>query len=474
MKRLVARILLATFFCLAMTGLAVADDGQLRQAYQREFAFLEAERASLKARLEEVKKENANKIAAGQAEVDQLQGQVLSLSTTADRMTEQLFDAERQADSSGDGADQIDSTLQQMSVALDKGGIKLPEAKKDDEESQKKQLVFGFEQGITLLKDFSAVQKEKGKFFGPSGKELQGTLIQVGRIATYGVSDQAAGVLAPAGDERLKLWGVQPSADTARALAAGNTPNNLAIFLYESLDKGVEEKKDKTPLEVINDGGVIGWVIVAIGGVALLMALFRAFFLMRSAANTDRLVEAIAPLVRKHEYKAAVKICDDAKSAAGRVLKATLNHINRPREELEDIISESILHETPHLDRFGSSIMVIAAVAPLLGLLGTVTGMIATFDIITEFGTGNPKLLSSGISVALVTTELGLIVAIPALLLGNLLSAWAEGIKDEMDRSALHITNISVGVRFSRMASPQDMPSNPPPAMDVAPEPGLS
>jgi biopolymer transport protein ExbB len=104
--------------------------------------------------------------------------------------------------------------------------------------------------------------------------------------------------------------------------------------------------------------------------------------------------------------------------------------------------------------------MVVAAVAPLLGLLGTVTGMIATFDIITEFGTGNPKLLSSGISVALVTTELGLVVAIPALLIGNLLSAWSEGIKDEMDRSALHVTNISTGVRLS--AVPYPLPSSPP------------
>ena len=84
---------------------------------------------------------------------------------------------------------------------------------------------------------------------------------------------------------------------------------------------------------------------------------------------------------------------------------------------------------------------VIAAVAPLLGLLGTVTGMISTFDIITEFGTGDPKLLSSGISIALVTTEVGLAVAIPALIFGNLLSGWAESIKDEMEKAALHVMN---------------------------------
>jgi biopolymer transport protein ExbB len=89
--------------------------------------------------------------------------------------------------------------------------------------------------------------------------------------------------------------------------------------------------------------------------------------------------------------------------------------------------------------------MVIAAVAPLLGLLGTVTGMIATFDIITEFGTGDPKLLSSGIAIALITTEVGLAVAIPALIFGNLLSGWAESIKDDMEKAALHVMNRYLG-----------------------------
>ena len=68
--------------------------------------------------------------------------------------------------------------------------------------------------------------------------------------------------------------------------------------------------------------------------------------------------------------------------------------------------------------------------------------MISTFDIITEFGTGDPKLLSGGISVALVTTQLGLVVAIPALILGNLLSGWSNRIKDDMEKAALSVVNI--------------------------------
>ena len=99
------------------------------------------------------------------------------------------------------------------------------------------------------------------------------------------------------------------------------------------------------------------------------------------------------------------------------------------------------MNESSKIDRFGSVILVIAAVSPLLGLLGTVTGMIGTFDIITEFGTGDPKLLSSGISEALITTKYGLIVAIPLLLLGNVLSGWGLRTKNHLEQAALHMIN---------------------------------
>jgi biopolymer transport protein ExbB len=149
----------------------------------------------------------------------------------------------------------------------------------------------------------------------------------------------------------------------------------------------------------------------------------------------------VGDLVEKGNLAEALEATKQLKGSTSRVVAAAVRNLERDREHIEDIISEQILHESAHLNRFGAFIIVIAAVAPLLGLLGTVTGMIATFDIITEFGTGDPKLLSSGISIALVTTELGLAVAIPALIFGNLLSGWAESIKDDMEKAALHVIN---------------------------------
>ncbi len=425
----------------------------LREAYQREIAFLEAEKNTLASRLKQLEAESNEKVSTARAEVDQLQGAVLGLSLQADRMTEMLSDVERQAESANEGDDVIETTLTQMATTLEKGGVELPAVEQEDEEARIKQLRFAFEKALPLLDQFGRVREESGKFFTAGGDTVEGKLIHLGQIASFGVSEKTSGTLAPAGAGRLKIWPGVESANTAQALAAGNDPGRLHVFLYESLEKGVEKRKDKTPVEVIDSGGVIGWVIVAAGLVALLMAILRAFLLFAAAANTTSLVEKITPLLEQRKISDAIDVCKKAKNAGGRVLTATLKHLDSERDELEDIITEAILHEQPALDRFGSAIVVIAAVAPLLGLLGTVTGMIATFDIITEFGTGNPKLLSGGIAIALVTTELGLIVAIPALVIGNMLGAWSEGIKDGIDKAALRVINIATGVRLSQRPS---------------------
>jgi biopolymer transport protein ExbB len=230
--------------------------------------------------------------------------------------------------------------------------------------------------------------------------------------------------------------------ETAQALAAGRAPATLDVFLFESADRAIEEQAGKTLLGVINSGGSIAWIIVAMGTLAGILIVLRAFFLRNASASTGRVEGEVGALVREARLEDALQACKRLKGSTARVVASAVRNLDRDRKHIEDIVSEQILHESAHLNRFGSFIIVIAAVAPLLGLLGTVTGMISTFDVITEFGTGDPKLLSSGISIALVTTEVGLAVAIPALIFGNLLSGWAESIKDDMEKAALHVMNL--------------------------------
>lgn len=452
--------------------------GSLEEAYKREFAFLEAEKTSLQQRLGKLEQDAAAKVRAAKQEIERLQNQSLSLSVQADQLGQRLADAERKVDVIDEGSSIVDATLNQASSRLEKGGIKLPEVEETQDKAKAEaarisQVDFAFAKATDLLRDQAQVRTVKGAFFGPDGTKLEGDVVMLGRIASYGVSAQGAGPLAPAGEGRLKIWSVPNGAEAARALLSGSPPNPLPVFLYDSLENSVEPKKGKTLLQTAQAGGVIAWVLLGLGVAVILLAIVRAIILARSATNTEHLVERLAPLVAQGEIQESLEIARKARNAPGRVLKVTLENIKRPREQLDDAISEAVIREEATLDRFGAIILVCAAVGPLLGLLGTVTGMIATFDIITEFGTGNPKLLSGGISEALITTEFGLIVAIPALVLGNLLNGWAERIKNDMEKGALRIGNVANGVqvrdiRLSAIRPKAGQPSARPEAAPVS------
>jgi len=125
-----------------------------------------------------------------------------------------------------------------------------------------------------------------------------------------------------------------------------------------------------------------------------------------------------------------------------RVLKAGVKFHQLEREELENALQEAILGEISRLERFLSTLAVLASIAPLLGLLGTVTGMINTFQVITFHGTSDPRLMSGGISEALVTTMLGLVVAIPIMLCHSLLSRRVETIIAQMEEKAISFVNM--------------------------------
>ena len=451
----------------------VAAEGDLKTAYKREFAFLRAEKSTLNKRIAALKAEAGKKTTSARTELDTLQGGIMSATVEAERLNEMMYDAERSVDGIEEGTDAVERMMEQAFALLQKYDVALPEtaeapavataAEGGQGEAEDGEVVADepagvdlalLEQSLTaaveLLGSVNTTRSEHSAYFDATGDKVEGEVLKIGNVAAFGLAAGARGALAPAGAERLKVWTEPGSEQTAAALAQKQAPKQLNIFLYESLDKSVDKRADKTPLSVIQSGGVIAWVIVGLGCFALLMIFLRTLLLLRSRANTGRLVARLEPLLERDDVEAAIQLCRKSESAAGRVLRATLQNLKREREHLEDIISEAILHETPTLDRFGSTIMVLAAVAPLLGLLGTVTGMISTFDVITEFGTGNPKLLSGGISEALVTTELGLIVAIPSLLLGNMLTGWAERIKDDMDKAALRVTNVATGIRVSR------------------------
>ncbi|HAU91954.1 MAG TPA: energy transducer TonB [Alteromonas sp.] len=165
--------------------------------------------------------------------------------------------------------------------------------------------------------------------------------------------------------------------------------------------------------ERVEQGGVVGYIILIVGAFGLLLSIERLFTLtiIRTKVNSQ---------LKSKEVK--------ANNPLGRVLKVRDEHPNADTEALELHLTEAILAEVPKLGRNLTIIKIISVVAPLMGLLGTVTGMINTFQAITLFGTGDPKLMAGGISTALVTTVLGLVVAIPTTLLYAMLNTRSKNI----------------------------------------------
>lgn len=416
----------------------------LETAYKREYAFLEAQKRELAERLRKYQSSTQGDAQKMNRQISELERGSVERSAKIDQLNAQLLEAERTEAAISERHDSLEITYSQAEAALNNHDIEFPASLKDTQGNDAAKVGYLFKQALSLIHGLGAIQANAGEFFLENGKQVQGKIIQLGNIAAYGVSDEGSGSLVPAGGGAFKIW-KEPSADIALALNDNQQPDLLKLFLFESRTAAIDESPEKTILGIINSGGIIGWIIVSLGGFAGLLVLIRAYLLQSNSANTKQLTDQVIQQVVDGDIDEARKRCDEGSSAISRVLSNTLLHLKDDRDHMESVVHEAILQESSPLDRFGSAILVIASVSPLLGLLGTVTGMIATFDVITEFGTGDPKLLSGGISIALVTTKLGLIIAIPALLMGSLLSAWAKSIKRDMEHAALRVTNVFLG-----------------------------
>ena len=195
--------------------------------------------------------------------------------------------------------------------------------------------------------------------------------------------------------------------------------------------------------ERVDQGGPVGYIILAIGFVGLLIALERLISLVLIGSKVER------------QLKSAIASSDNP---LGRVMQVKDNNPNLDTETLELKLSESILREVPKLSKRLTLIKIISVVAPLIGLLGTVTGMINTFQAITLFGTGDPKLMAGGISQALVTTVLGLVVAIPMVFIFAYLNGRSRNIVNILQQESTGL----IAERAERTEAESDKASQSP------------
>ena len=192
-------------------------------------------------------------------------------------------------------------------------------------------------------------------------------------------------------------------------------------------------------------GGPVMWPILLCSTFALAIILEKFWYLHKIKIDSRQFLNKIFDKMKRHQVKEALGVCDQTKSPISGILKAGILKYDRSREQIKESIEDASLYEVPHLERNLTTLATIAHISPLLGLLGTVTGMVRCFYTIqikaSSLNPVSPGDLAGGIWEALLTTVFGLVVAIPTFVAYNYLVSRINNVILEMERASTELVN---------------------------------
>jgi biopolymer transport protein ExbB len=288
------------------------------------------------------------------------------------------------------------------------------------------------------------VTLDKGTIIDRGGREIKADILLIGPFTASYRTGKETGFCNYSSSCKLYALSRLPSGRLQRQIVRYMAGQSDAVPVDISRGGGLRQLTHELRLlDQILKGGPIVWPILLILAAGLAIIAERIFFLLRRRFDAGSLINTIDAFWRDNNRHAGRQACErNAHIPVVRVLKTGMQYCDMRREEIENALQESILKEIPPMERFLSTLGMLAAIAPLLGLLGTVTGMIDTFHVITLHGTGDPRLMSGGISEALVTTMLGLSTAIPLMLAQTVLNRTVDNRIGEMEEKAMSLVNI--------------------------------
>jgi biopolymer transport protein ExbB len=272
---------------------------------------------------------------------------------------------------------------------------------------------------LTEISESGKVVKFDATVIKPQGDEAEQVVTRAGVFTA--VSNGAFLRYLPDAGKLVELSRQPPARFRNMAMDLQETTSGVTAMALDPSKGAILSLMVQSPdmQERVDQGGIIGYLILGLGAIGLLIVVRRAIGLFLARRAVEKQAESDTP---------------SSKNALGRLRQIALDHQQEDPESTAIRLDEQLAEESSMLNRGLPTVAVLAAVSPLLGLLGTVTGMIETFQSITLFGTGDPKLMSGGISQALVTTQLGLAVAIPLVLLHSLLTGQVNRLVEKLGK----------------------------------------
>ncbi len=278
--------------------------------------------------------------------------------------------------------------------------------------------------------------RASGKVVAPDGRVLEGEFIAAGPQSWFSGAENGA-VVTERGEELPRLREADEKAVAAlfsgREAAMKMDVTGGKARLLRDIESG--------PLDLVIKGGLWVWPILFLALVATIFGVYKFFTFLKLRDPGEAWVLAIIAAIRGGEGEKARQLAQGAKHPVGPVMSRLIEKSGGNSEVIEETLYEQLMGVQQKASSFLPVLAVTAATAPLLGLLGTVSGMIRTFDLITLFGSGDPKPLAGGISEALITTLFGLVVAIPVLILHAFLNRRSQGIVQTTERLGLSFIN---------------------------------
>lgn len=477
---LVSSCALSLLTLVVLTGRAPANDSAQPDALR---AAIESARSSKRALVEKVEAEEAERdrrLAAANAEIVELAERQAALQRQLDEIRQKRYDLDVELDERSreetTAKQQIDSFLNEVTtqaLALSErlqGSLltaEVPSLRVDARALVEAEAVLAEEDEATAV---AQSKKRLGELLGLyerviAGAYSAGSFRAPVKLATEGAPIDACEVLRcglvvgfyhheESGESGLLLPHVANEAgflegqgkglssdQRAKIAAMVREPSGGGYLPFDvSGGAGVATLGASDSLERwFEKGGFFMWPLLVAAALALLVVLERGLMLTLRSRGLEKKIQRLLDYVRADRYDEAEAYAAKIGGSAGAVFQSALSHRDRDRSVLEDAVQEALLHQTPIFQKRLAFIALCAAIAPLIGLLGTVTGMIETFKAVTLYGTSDPRNMAGGIATALITTQAGLYLAIPCLLSRGILGAVADSALGRIETGAMSV-----------------------------------